>query len=136
VPVLVLAATPAAGSVRYAWDPVRANDAPISAQLAATAVRSGETTRLTWPQYKSGPAVYYTIYRAATAQTCVVPGVGGKECDLQMKTIGYTRSTSFVDHPPPGPHWYRIGMMANYSNTLDGSDLMLIGPPTAATTAR
>jgi hypothetical protein len=135
VPLLLVAATPAASSARYVWDPARGNDAPISAKLGATSTVVGSAVHLRWQPVDTGSThSYYLIYRSNSGVTCSVPTIGGKECDLLMTTVGITRDTSFVDHPSAGRHWYRIGLAANYTDTLDGSDLMLIGPPTAAKT--
>ena len=136
LPLVFFVATPPAKSPRDVWDVFRANNAPISGKLDATVETGGGAVRINWQPYRtSAAAVYYVVLRAASPETCTVPGEGGSECDLAMKTVGYTRSTTFVDHPPAGPHWYRIGMMANYTNTLDGSDLMLIGKLSAAASA-
>lgn len=137
VPLAVLAATPAASTPRDVLDLARINDAPIASRLTATTQVTNGTVRLSWRPYRTRAAsVYYVVYRSSRPATCSVPPSGGAECDLDMTSIGYTSATSFVDHASAGRHWYRVGLMANYTKTLDGSDLMLIGPATAATNGR
>jgi hypothetical protein len=51
-----------------------------------------------------------------------------------MTQVTTTRDTSFTDRPGPGRHWYRIALLANYTDTA--GDLMLFGPATSARTAR
>ena len=137
VPLVLIAVTPPASSARYAWDPARGNSAPISSALQATATPVGGTVKLAWHGVDTGSTrAHYIVYRSASAATCSIPGGGGKECDLQMTTVGLTRDTTYVDHPPAGRHWYRIGLAADYTGTVNGSDLMLVGPATAVSTAR
>jgi hypothetical protein len=135
VPLLLIAVMPPASSVLYARDNSLGNDAPISNGLRITSAdESKGSVRLAWQA--SGTAstrVYYVVYRSASPTTCSVPTQGGKVCNLTMASIGLTRETSFVDHPGKGRHWYRVGLLANFRERLDGSDLMLVGPATAAT---
>lgn len=133
VPLLVIAALPASSSARYVRDDTLGNDAPLTISLAPRATVIGSRVRLSWqPVDTSGTSAYYVVYRSDSADTCTYPSQGAKECDLTMNAIGYTRRTSYVDRPGPGRHWYRIGLEANFRDRLDGSDLMLVGPVTAA----
>ena len=134
VPLVLVAAVPAASSVRYVRDNALGNDAPISASLGIEqADASGGAVHLAWREpATSSTRAYYVVYRAATPNTCEVPSAGAKECDLAMKAVGLTRGTSWVDHPPSGTHWYRIGLLANFRDEVDGSDLMLVGPARSA----
>jgi hypothetical protein len=134
VPLALTAVTPAASSIRYVRDNSLGNDAPLSSRLRLTrAERSGSGVELAWRSPGSAPTrVYYVVYRSASPDTCTVPTAGGKECVLSMTSVALTRSTTYVDHPGPGRHWYRIGLLANFRNRLDGSDLMLVGPVSRA----
>ncbi len=133
IPLVLMAALPAASSAKYVRDNTLGNDAPLSSSLAATATASGARVLLDWqPVDESSTSVYYVVYRSDSPNTCTYPSEGAKECDLQMTAIGYTRRASYVDRPGPGRHWYRIGLEANFRDRLDGSDLMLVGPVTAA----
>jgi hypothetical protein len=133
IPLLVIAALPASSSARYVRDNTLGNDAPLSSSLSPTATVVGSSVRLNWrPIDMSGTLGYYVVYRSDNANTCTYPTQGAKECDLAMTAIGFTRGTSYVDHPGPGRHWYRIGLEANFRDRVDGSDLMLVGPVTAA----
>jgi hypothetical protein len=132
VPLIVIAVLPASSSARYVRDGALANDAPLSDTLAVTATVSGTKVLLDWqPVNMSSTHAYYVVFRSGNPNTCAYPLQGAKECDLEMAPIGYTRSTSYVDRPGPGRHWYRIGLEANFRDDLDGSDLMLVGPVTA-----
>lgn len=133
VPLVAIAVFPASSSARYVRDNTLANDAPLSSSLAVDATVSGAKVLLDWhPVDTSSTKSYYVVFRSGDASTCTYPPQGAKECDLAMTAIGFTRSTSYVDRPGRGRHWYRIGLEANFRDRLDGSDLMLVGPPTAA----
>jgi hypothetical protein len=133
IPLVVIAVLPASSSAQYVRDNALVNDAPLSNTLAATATVSGARVVLDWHRVDtSSTSAYYVVFRSDNATTCTYPGEGAKECELMMAPIAYTRRTSYVDRPGPGRHWYRIGLDANYRDRLDGSDLMLVGPVTAA----
>ena len=133
IPLALMAALPAASSAKYVRDNTLGNDAPLSSSLAVRATVVGSTVRLNWRAADmSSTNAYYVVYRSDNANTCAYPTEGAIECDLQMKPIAYTQRTSYLDRPGPGKHWYRIGLEANYRDRLDGSDLMLVGPVTAA----
>jgi len=130
VPLAVVAVTPAASSALYARDNALGNEAPISNGLRLTrADGSNGAVRLAWrPSGTAGTRVYYVVYRASSPSTCSLPDAGGKECVLNMGSIALTRDPAYVDHPGGGRHWYRVGLLANYRDRIDGSDLMLVGP--------
>ena len=133
VPFALMAVLPAAGSIRYARDPALGNDAPLSAGLRIVGVdtAAGEV-RLSWRSPGTASTrSYYVVYRSQSRETCSVPAEGAKVCDLTMKSIALTRATTFLDHPGPGSHTYRIGLLANFRDRDDGSDLMLVGPATS-----
>jgi Dolichyl-phosphate-mannose-protein mannosyltransferase len=48
------------------------------------------------------------------------------DCRLEMKPIGVSRTTTFVDHPPAGPWAYRVGLVANWLDDPSLGDLMLL----------
>jgi hypothetical protein len=49
-----------------------------------------------------------------------------------MDSIALTRNPTYVDRPGSGRHWYRVGLLANFRDRVDGSDLMLVGPVRSA----
>jgi len=51
------------------------------------------------------------------------------DCRLEMTVVGVSRSTSFVDHPPPGPWVYRVGLMANWRDDAAIGDVVLLSGP-------
>jgi hypothetical protein len=51
------------------------------------------------------------------------------DCRLEMTSIGESRTTSFVDHPPAGPWVYRVGLVANWLDDQNLGDLMLLSGP-------
>jgi hypothetical protein len=133
IPLIVIAVLPASSSAQYVRDNTLGNDAPLSGSLAASATVAGARVLLDWrPVNTSSTGSNYVVYRSDSPNTCTYPTIGAKECDLTMSAIGLTRRTSYVDRPGPGRHWYRIGLEANFRNRVDGSDLMLVGPVTAA----
>jgi hypothetical protein len=137
IPLVVVAAASPAAQARYVWFPAIANDAPLSDDLAVTAANAPGGVRLSWrPASTHGAGAYYGIYRSSTGDGCTFPTEGARECDLTMEPVTLTRGTSYVDHPGPGRHWYRVGLLANYRDATDGSDLMLIGPATAVAASR
>jgi hypothetical protein len=133
VPLMLMLVIPAASSALYARDNTLGNDAPISSGLRIIrADSSGGAVRLGWrPSGAASTSVYYVVYRSASPTTCAPPTQGGKACDLTMTSVGLTRGPTFVDHPGPGRHWYRIGLLANFRDRTDGSDLMLVSPVTS-----
>ena len=138
VPLIVTAAIPAASSALYARDSALGNDAPISSGLRITSAEASQgAVRLDWrPSGTASTRVYYVVYRSGSPTTCSAPSMGGNECDLTMTSIALTREPSYVDHPGPAPHWYRVGLLANFRDRMDGSDLMLVGPVRGVTSAR
>jgi hypothetical protein len=47
-----------------------------------------------------------------------------------MTLVATTRSTRFIDKPPPGRWVWRIGLFANWRRDLDLGDLMLLSRAT------
>jgi hypothetical protein len=134
VPFALMAVLPAANSIRYARDPALGNDAPLSAglRIVGVAAAAGEV-RLSWRSPGTASTrSYYVVYRSQSPETCSVPPEGAKVCDLTMKSIALTRAATFTDHPGPGAHTYRIGLLANFRDRDDGSDLILVGPARSA----
>ena len=103
----------------------RATEALISTALTATA--SGST--LSWHAVDGhGAQVHYIVYRVdASSGGCTTPSAGANECLFHGAVVAKTRDTSVELQTTGGT--YRIAAAANYRNRLNGSDLMLIGPP-------
>ena len=53
---------------------------------------------------------------------CLPPNGGAADCAVEMDTVGVTRGHTFVDTPGPGKgRWaYRIGVMGNWLNDVEG----------------
>jgi hypothetical protein len=137
VPLLLVAVAQPAPAAHYVRSDQLANDAPLTTELHPIAAVHGRRVHLTWPPLRTGPtSSYYVVYRSGVNDGCELPDMGAKECGLQMDRVGITRTPSFDDTPGAGTFWYRIALMANYRDTLDGSDLMLLGPATKTTIAR
>lgn len=120
--VLLLRAQPGSGlTVR---DETRSTEAPISAALTASA--NGNV--LTWhPLDGHGAHVHYVVYSVDPGSGgCVAPTAGAHECFLDGKVVAKT-GQAFALLIPPGT--YRVAAAANYRNRVNGSDLMLLGPP-------
>jgi hypothetical protein len=133
VPLVFVGAAHPARAAHYVRDDALANDAPLSAKLAAASTVSSGDVHLTWQKLDTRPTgSYYIVYRSNTDNGCESPDAGAKICVLQMSPVGTTRDGVFDDKPGRGRFWYRIGLFANYRNALDGSDLMLLGPATEA----
>lgn len=134
VPLIFVAAAQPAPTARYARIDALANDAPLSPKLSAGATASGGHVHLVWHTVDTGPThSYYVVYRSNTGNGCELPDAGAKACMLQMDPVGTTRTGMFDDKPGRGRFWYRVGLFANYRDSMDGSDLMLLGPATEAT---
>ena len=137
IPLLLVVVAQPAPAAHYVRIDALANDAPLTSEMRATATVRNGTVHLTWPPVDTGPTgAYYVVYRSGTNDGCELPDAGAKECLLEMDQQGLTRAPSFDDRPGKGTFWYRVALMANYRNALDGSDLMLVGPATKTTTAR
>jgi hypothetical protein len=59
----------------------------------------------------------------------IVASRRANDCRLEMKPIGESRTNTFVDHPPPGPWVYRVGLVANWLDDPSLGDLMLLSAP-------
>jgi hypothetical protein len=71
--------------------------------------------------------VYYIVYRATDGTNgCTLPDRGARECMLAATLVGTTGDTTFQLRRPGV---YRLAVAAYYVPTLNGSDLMLLGPP-------
>jgi hypothetical protein len=137
VPLLLLVVARPASSAHYARIEDLANDAPLTRELKPVATAANGRIRLNWAPFDTGRTrAYYGVYRSASGNGCTRPGAGAQACIVDMDRVGVTRSPTFVDKPGPGPHWYRIALLANFRDALDGSDLMLLGPATPVRSAR
>lgn len=129
IPLLVVVIAQPAPAAHYARSEDLANDAPLTTKLHAAATVQGRTVRLTWQPLDTAPTgSYYVVYRSRQNDGCNLPDAGAKECTFQMDRVGITRRPSFDDTTGRGRTWYRIALMVNYKDALDGSDLMLLGP--------
>jgi hypothetical protein len=138
VPLLLVVVASPAPEAHYARINELANDAPLSTALAVTTTSAGNDVKLTWRRYDTGTTrSYYAVYRSSTSDGCSVPAAGAKQCLLTgMAPVAFTRRTTYTDRTRGGRHWYRIALLSNFENAADGSDLMLLGPATSASTAR
>jgi hypothetical protein len=137
VPLLLLIAARPASSAHYARIEDLANDAPLTSKMKPAAAAADGSVHLTWSPVSTGATrAYYGVYRSSNGNGCTPPAAGAQACIVEMDSVGVTRAPSFVDRPGAGIHWYRIALLANFRDALDGSDLMLLGPATRVRTAR
>ncbi|MFL6011396.1 MAG: hypothetical protein ACJ734_06365 [Gaiellaceae bacterium] len=110
---------------------------PVSKDIQARAVPQTDGVHLSWHgSSPSGGAVFYRIYRRDRNDVAC----GGRlnnaadDCRLYSDAIAVTRSTTFVDHPPPGNWTYRIGVSANWLNDPSLGDVYVVSRPAAVRT--
>jgi hypothetical protein len=99
-------ATPAAVDIRLLDQYLPANAFPL------TASQKGDgSVVLSWPnQNAHGSRVQYAIFREPTdLLTCQPVSHAGTECNFALPArLAATASTSYRDHPDPGPWVYRV----------------------------
>jgi hypothetical protein len=104
---------------------------PVSTTIDAHAVSAEDGVRISWrPQRTHGGSLFYHVFRGHQPDV----GCGGRlngaaeDCRLYADDVGTTRSSSFVDHPPPGAWTYRVGVAANWLNDPTLGDVYVISP--------
>ena len=105
---------------------------PVSTTIDPHAVSAGDGVRISWrPQQTHGGSLFYHVFRGHQPDV----GCGGRlngaaeDCRLYADDVGATRSSTFVDHPPPGVWTYRVGVAANWLNDPTLGDVYVISPP-------
>jgi hypothetical protein len=136
VPLVVVAAAHPATGTSTARDNATATAAPIEASWRPVVVRRANGVVVRWPRpdVPTSTAITYLVFRTQTGNGCELPDAGAVECFLEMDTAGSTRQPEFVDHPGAGAWTYRVAVTADYVETPDSEDLMLLSGP--ARTAR
>ena len=118
---------------------------PVTYQsLGLTAKATPAGVVLHWHTPPAHAKVFYRILRqrrSATTTTgsrrewpgvrCLPPAGGAADCSIEMDTLGVTRGHTFVDASRPGKgRWaYRIGVMGNWLNDVNGGDVMVVSAP-------
>jgi hypothetical protein len=105
---------------------------PVSRTIDPQAVGVADGVRISWrPQRTPRGSLFYHVFRAQEPDV----GCGGRlngasdDCRLYAVDVGATRSSTFVDHPPPGAWTYRVGVAANWLNDPTLGDVYVISPP-------
>jgi hypothetical protein len=132
VPLGVIAATPRLHDGGEQALQVGISLIPVSTTIDAHAVSVGDGVRISWrPQRTRGGSLFYHVFRGHEPDV----GCGGRlngasdDCRLYADDVGATRSSTFVDHPPPGVWIYRVGVAANWLNDPTLGDVYVISPP-------
>jgi hypothetical protein len=117
---------------------------PVSSAFRLEAERSPGAVTLRWRRVGGGGAhVFYRVFRVRLGKELVPdrpwfvsrgqgiscpPGrpQGALDCALGMDLIGTASGFSFVDHPPPGRWWYRVGESANWLDDPTQGDVLLL----------
>ena len=118
---------------------------PVTYQsLGLTATPTARGVVLRWHSPPAHAKIFYRILRQqalgyydyrlpprVAGVRCLPPAGGAADCSLEMDTLGVTRGHSFVDAPGPGKgRWaYRIGVMGNWLNDVNGGDVMVVSAP-------
>lgn len=129
VPLVVILVIRSPGRPRIVRDTGTSTEAPLDAALEARVVPAAAGPLLSWSPFDGGSSrVYYVVYRAGDGTNgCTLPDSGARVCILAARLVGATTGTTFAVRRPGV---YRIALAAYYLPTLNGSDLMLLGPPT------
>ncbi|MGZ4462628.1 MAG: hypothetical protein ACXVZP_07295 [Gaiellaceae bacterium] len=116
---------------------------PVSSRLQLRLTHSGRNVSLRWRREGGGSSqVFYRVFRvrvgkenvpgrflfsAGEGASCPPPPMkGALDCTLGMPMIATTNSPRFVDHPPPGRWWYRVGEAANWLGDPSQGDVLLL----------
>jgi hypothetical protein len=128
IPLVLVLVIRSPATVRTVRDNSTANEAPIDGSLRARVLRTSTGPALSWRPFDGGSSsVYYIVYRATDGTNgCTLPDRGARECMLAATLVGTTGDTTFQLRRPGV---YRLAVAAYYVPTLNGSDLMLLGPP-------
>jgi len=148
VPLLLFAALPALGqneAVHYYAEGVKV---PVDRGFSVDVRRIGHSALVTWQSPASpGVSAFYRVFRSRPVVPapdptfppgrdgvrCLDPHApsyaGAADCALEMSLLGATRSTRFLDRPPPGPWVYRVGLAANWRDDPEAGDVLLLSGP-------
>jgi hypothetical protein len=119
--------------------------------LGLTATRTSQGVLLRWQAAPAHAKVFYRVFRAQALSyydwrlpprvagvRCLPPAGGAADCAIEMDTLGITRSLTFRDSTSPGKGlWaYRIGVMGNWIDNLEGGDVMVVSAPAVVSLRR
>ena len=122
-----------------AASPLHARDAAVGIPRAdalvplrgprATVRAGGDRVTLSWPALGDQRAtIAYAVYRSEAGRDLACTTRGATGCELEMKWIGTTRTTSFSEPRGRGASTYRVGVIAS-TRGVTGKPLVLLGPP-------
>jgi hypothetical protein len=118
-----------------------------------TARRVGSTVRLDWRDQSAGSTrPFYTVLRsrriapdpsnpdqrvATEGVSCRRVGSGSSvDCTVYMTRLSATRTTRYIDRPPPGRWTYRVTLSANWVDDPSLGDALVISEPANVTVPR
>jgi hypothetical protein len=146
VPLVLFAALPTVGRDQALFYFGQHVMLPVNGGFHVDVERSGANAAVSWRPQPSAAGVrtFYRVFRSpplvANPPTGPPPereGIrcldasaddyaGAADCRLEMTPVGETRSTRFVDTPPPGRWIYRVGLAANWRGDPRAGDVLLI----------
>lgn len=141
LPLLVFTALPTLDRGRALWYFGEHVLLPVEQGFDVDVQRVGADAVVTWrAQSSRGVGSFYRVFRARPFVPAEPPErdgvrclesstsdyVGAADCRLEMSPIGETRTTRFVDTPPPGRWVYRVGLAANWRDDPSAGDVVLI----------
>jgi hypothetical protein len=144
-PVILFAALPPLHDARAAKFFTNNTYVPMtSGAVALRAVQRSDGVHLSWNAPTSSAKTFYRVFRSRSdwiydyklphridGVRCLAPNGGASDCQVEMRGLGNTSQTSYVDPTPlDAAHYsYRIGVMANYTNDLSQGDVLFISKP-------
>jgi hypothetical protein len=121
---------------------------PVDRSFTVTVGRGGGGELVEWkPQQSPGVRRFYRVFRVRPRRSAPDPTLpAGRDgircldasasphdraadCRLEMKYVGSTRMSRFVDKPPAGPWTYRVGLAANWRDDVTIGDVLLLSAP-------
>jgi hypothetical protein len=121
---------------------------PVNSAITLDVRRGGGGELVTWRGFSpSSSDAFYRIFRVRPVRPApdptLAPGRDGirclarapgsrdraSDCRVEMKVVGETRTSSFVDQPPAGPWVYRVGLVANWLDDPTLGDLFVLSGP-------
>jgi len=128
IPLLLVAVARSASAMRIVRDENTVQEAPLTRTMHLHATRNPDASvRLTWRSPSVGSTQpWFIVYTSPTDNGCSPPSRGALECMLNMPVLTVTQQHMVIDRPGPGPHFYRVALVAQYQRGTAGGDLMLV----------
>jgi hypothetical protein len=128
--VILIASEPAPfNSPRLARYFPSLTSAPLTPALTPRVSNSHRVVKLVWRPARraGGTTVVYGVIRTVGSEGCSYPTAGAGQCIINERILKWTPNTSAEDHPGRGHFFYRVAAFADFRQSPDATDAMLVG---------